>query len=365
MAKRFYLLFLVFCLSFSTFAQEATEAPVSDWECPDDFSGDTLDIFSWFGYEMEATISRFEEVCEVTVNYTGYDDEYFMRDTMRLGNPGYDLLIVSGTMVELLNAEGLAVPLDREAIPNAANVAEVFLNPDYDPENEVSLPYLWGSVGIAYKKEIFPDGLSSWEQVWNHDGGVAWINDQRALLGVALQMLGYDANSDNAAEISEARDYLAEHGENLLEIFSGSAHPLYDAGEADIVVAYSYNTARWILSCDCDTYGFALPAEGSNIYVDNLLLPVDTEDSELALAFIDYLLDPIVNAGYSNEGAGSINAASAEMGLIDARLQSESGYNPSDEVLENMFFIEPLDEDVTVFYDVAWNDLLLFFGQEP
>lgn len=365
MSRKILLLAFLFSLCLAVSAQEATEVPVSDWECPDDFEGDSLDIFGWFGYEHEATFSNFEEACGVSIVYTGYDDEYFMLDTMRLGNPGYDVLYVSGTMVELLNAESLAVPLDMAAIPNSANVAEAFLNPVYDPENEVSLPYLWGSVGLGYKKEVFPDGIRSWEEVWNHDGNVAWINDQRALLGVALQLLGYNANSDNAAEISEAQNYLAERGDNLLTVFSGSAHPLYDAGEADIVVAYSYNSARWILGCDCETYGFALPEEGSNIYVDNMVVPVDAGDPELAMVFMDYLLDPVVNAGFSNQGAGSVNALSAEMGLIDERFQSETGFNPSDEVLANMFFIEPLDEDVTVFYDVAWSDLLLFFEQEP
>jgi spermidine/putrescine transport system substrate-binding protein len=358
------ILVLILSLTFSLSAQEATESPVSDWECPEGYAGDSLDILGWFGYDDETTISNFEEACDVTIHYTSYDDEYFMLDTMRLGNPGYDILYVSGTMVELLNADGLAIPLDLELIPNKDNVAEAFLNPVYDPENEVSLPYLWGSVGIGYKKEVFPDGISSWEQVWNHDGTVAWINDQRAILGVALQLLGYDANSTNASQISEARDYLGEHGDNLLTIFSGSAHPLYDAGEADIITAYSYNSARWILNCDCETYGFAIPEEGSNIYVDNMLVPVDAEDPELAMVFMDYLLDPVVNAGFSNLGAGSTNALAAELGLIDARLLNETGFNPSEEVLANMFFIEPLEEDVTAFYDVAWNDLLLFYGIE-
>src|SRR5262245_36095638 len=119
---------LILCLGLSLSAQDTSEElPV--WECPDDFSDKSLDIFGWFGYDDEGTITGFEEACNVTINYTGYDDEYFMLDTMHLGNPGYDMLIVSGTMVELLHADGLAVPLDTALIPNQENVAEAFLSP--------------------------------------------------------------------------------------------------------------------------------------------------------------------------------------------------------------------------------------------
>jgi spermidine/putrescine transport system substrate-binding protein len=362
MLKRFSLALLFLSFSLSSFAQEV--AGTLSWVCPEGHEGETLDILNWADYIAESTVSDFEAACGISINYVEYDEEYFMYDTLHLGNPGYDLVIASSTLVALLAEDELLIPLNQDLIPNVGNINPNFLHQNYDAENLYSLPYMWGSTGIVYDKAIFPNGIRSWEDVWNYDGSVIWLEDKRAMLGIGLLNLNYSANSMNAGEILQARDYLGERGNNLLGIYGyGEIADLVLNKEASIAVTYNGTLSSLIAVCGCSNYGYSIPEEGSNIFVDNMVVPVDADNTDLAMIFIDYILHPQVNAEISNMGYGSTNLAAVENRLIDMQFLDESGFNPSAEILARMFYIEALNEEAAAYYDVAWSDLLQFYGR--
>lgn len=364
MLKQFIFI-LILGLTFNLIGL-AQENELEEWQCPEGFANQSLEIYGWVDYVSAAIEENFEASCNVELSFTGYDDEWSMYDAMKLGNPGYDLLIASGTLVEILAADNLAVPLEHSLIPNQTHIAESFLEPSYDPENLYSLPYVWGAVGVAYRHELFPEGIDSWQQVWDYEGNVLWLNDQRAMLGIGLLNLGYDPNSDNAAEISAARDFLGEHGANVGGIYGSSDTFQYLAeADTDIMIVYTYLLAAYWAECACEDYGLTIPDEGSNIFVDNMMIPVDADSPELAMVFMDYVLHPQVNAEITNAIPSSTNASAVELGLVEERYLNETGFNPGIGILANSFFIEPLEEDVATFYDVAWSDLLLFYGELP
>ena len=201
-----------------------------EWTCPEGYEGQTLSIFNWSTYIAMDTVPNFEEACGVTVNYDIYESNEAMLARIRQGNPGYDLVVPSGGTVQRMADEGLLVPLDLDQIPNMANVIPDFLDPAFDPGNRFSLPYQWGTLGIGYRTEVFPDGISSWEQVWNHDGSVAWIDDRQAMFGIALTILGYDPNTTDGDEINAARDYLVERGGNVVAVAADDGQVLLERG---------------------------------------------------------------------------------------------------------------------------------------
>ena len=333
-----------------------------DWVCPEGFEGQELTVYNWTTYIAEDTIPKFEEACGVSVTYDTFPTDSDMLARLRQGNPGYDIVVPSEITLSLMIEEGLVEEIDKSNVPNFANLDETFINLPFDPENTYSAPYQWGTVGIGYNTQNVPDGVSSWEDVWNHDGAVSWLEDVRPMLGVALVKLGYDPNTDDTNEITEARDYLVENGNNVTYINQDDGQEVLLRGEADIVVEYSGDIFQIIDECDCDTYAYVIPEDAANFWVDNLAIPSGAPNKALAEAFIDYVLDAQIGADISNYTAyGSPNAAAIEAGLIDADLLADPGIYPSEETQANLFFIESTGERNQLYQD-AWDELRILIG---
>lgn len=341
----------------------AAQDEIAAWECPNAYRGQSLSIYNWSTYIAENTIPDFEAACGVEVRYEVFDNDNVMLDLLRLGNPGYDLVVPSGDNTAQMIEEGLAVPINYSLIPNFRNISTELLNPPYDSNNEYSLPYQWGTIAVGYRKAAFPDGIQSWEDVWNHDGTVAWLDDARVMMGIGLVMLGYDPNSINPAEILAARDYLGERGGNLVDIVPDSeGQNLLLDGTADVVVEYSGDIFTLIEECECDDFAFAIPVEGANIWVDNMVIPIDAANPELAMVFMDYVLHPQVSADISNfTSYSSPNMMAIEAGLILPELLANEGIYPSEETLQKLFYVRDLDDDATTAFQVAWDELLTFY----
>lgn len=341
----------------------ADEHEAAPWQCPEGYEGQTLNVFNWSTYIAEDTIPNFEEACGVTVNYDIYESNEAMLAIIRQGNPGYDIIVPTGDTVATMIRDGLLVPLDLEQIPNVANIYAELLNPSYDPENGYSVPYQWGTIGIGYNTEKIPDGLSSWEDVWSYDGPVAWIEDRRSMLGFAHIMLGTDPNSADADEIAAARDYLIERSGNVVAIAADDGQVMLERGDVDITIEYNGDILALADECECDTYAYVLPVEGTGLWVDNLSIPLDAPNVALAHVFINYVLHPQVGADISNYTAyASPNQAAVEGGYIDEEMRTDDSIYPSEETRANLFTIKDSTAEQDELYNNAWDELLIFVG---
>ena len=183
------------------------------------------------------------------------------------------------------------------------------------------------------------------------------------MMGVGLLKLGLDPNSSNPEEITEAKDYLIENGSNVVYINQDDGQEVLVRGEADIVVEYSGDIFQIIDECDCDTYAYVIPEEGTLFWVDTLVVPTGAPNKALAEVFIDYLLDPQVSADISNYTAyGTPNRVALEEGLIDPDLAGDPGIYPSEETQARLFFVAQ-DPERAKLYNDAWDELRIFVGQ--
>jgi len=184
------------------------------------------------------------------------------------------------------------------------------------------------------------------------------------MIGVGLTMLGYDPNSTDPDEVAEARDYLLENGTNVVTVAGDDGQVLLERGEVDIAIEYNGDISQIIADCECDDFAYVLPEEGSNVWVDNLAIPLDAPNPELAMVFMDYILDAQVGADLSNFIAyASPNQASIESGLIDESMLNDPAIYPPDEQLENLFTSVYLGPEGEELYNNAWDELLIFLGQ--
>ncbi len=340
---------------------EATE--LEPWVCPEGFEGQTLSVYNWSTYVAEDTISNFEEACGVTVTYSIYGGNEEMIAILRQGNPGYDIAVPTDYAVSLMASEGLLLELNKDNIPNFVNLNPTLLDTAFDPDNTYSVPYQWGTEGISYNVNNVSGPITSWADVWAHQGSVVWIDEPRTMFGVALALLGYDPNSSDPAQISEARDFLIEHGTNVVAIAADDGQASLASGEADIVIEYSGDIFQVIDDCECDDFAYVIPSETAVVWVDNLVIPAGAPNQALAEAFIDYVLHPQVGADISNYTAfASPNQAAIDLGLVDAELLANPGIYPSEETSERLFFIEDNPEGEQLIND-AWSEVKILLGR--
>jgi len=341
----------------------SAQTEVNGWTCPEGFAGQTLSVFNWSTYVAEDTVSNFEAACGVTVVYDVYESNEALLARLSNGNPGYDLAFPSERTTSDMIGRGLLTPLDHTLIPNIANVNPNFLDRAFDPGNAYTMPYLWGTVAIGYNITTVGEEITSWEQVWAYDGPVAWLEDLRVMMGIALTLLGYDPNTENPDEIAEARNYLVAKGSNVVSIAGDDGQAQLERGDVDITIEYSGDIFQVIDACECEDFVYAIPEEGSNVWLDSMTIPVDAPNVALAHAFIDYILSPQVGADLSNYTAyGSPNGAAVEQGLIDEALLSNPGIYPSAEVEAKLFFVAERP-DVEQIYNDAWDEIKILLGR--
>jgi len=254
--RKLILVLMLTLVALPVLAQDVTPEPgfvptTFDWTCPPEFAGQSLNIYNWSTYVAPDTISNFEAACGVTVTYDIYGSGDELLSRLRQGNPGYDLVVPPDQSIQIMIAEGLIDPLDLSKIPNFANLKASLANPAYDPGNVYSIPYQWGTIGIGYDRNKVGADITSWNQVWDYAGPVAWLEDKRPVLGVALLMLGYDPNTTDEAQIEEAKQYLIEKGGNVVSIAADDGQEQLARGEVDIVIEFMgdiYSSNSWVIS---------------------------------------------------------------------------------------------------------------------
>jgi spermidine/putrescine transport system substrate-binding protein len=361
MRRTFFLLFLILfaVLPFVALAQDAAPEP---WVCPEGYEGQSLSVYNWSTYIAENTISNFEALCGVTVSYDVFASNEDLLTRLRQSNPGYDVVVPTDYMVETMIGEGLLEPLNLDNIPNLANISPDLLDQVFDPGNVYSVPYQWGTVGVGYNNTVV-DEIVSWEDVWNYDGPVAWIEDQRAMINIALNNLGITPAEATEDDIALARDYLMDNGGNMVAIALDDGQALLERGDVDIAIEYNGDILQLNYNCECEDYTYVIPEEGSSKWMDNLAIPYDAPNHALAEVFLDYILDPQVGANISNYTAyGSPNQTAIDLGLIDEALLNNPGIYPSEEIRARLYQ-NPNTPDLEVAYSAAWDEIRVFLGQ--
>ena len=268
----------------------------------------------------------------------------------------YDVIIASDVVIQQMVHLGLISSIDTNKIPNHVNVAPQFLGQAYDPTNTYSLPYLWGTTGILYRGgEFHPDSVSYslLFDAKNTKGNFSLLNESRSMLSMALQAVGYNANSIKQEELNKAVDYILQAKKDKhFAGFDGS-----DIGK-DKVIADS-NWAAIVFSgeamdaIDTDsTLHYAIPTEGSFMWVDAMTLSSRAKNPEGAYAFMNYILDAKIGA----QLAKAINYATpnkASLEIMDDDFKNNRVINPNKQEINRMVFLTDLGE-AEKYFDEAW-----------
>ena len=228
-----------------------------------------------------------------------YDANETMYSKVAPGGTGYDVVIPSDYMIARMIEEDMLEPLNFDNIPNFADIDPELKNPEYDPENLYSVPYMWGLMGVIYNTTMVdPADIGSWDLLWNekYADDILMIDNSRDAIGIALKRLGYSYNTTDAAQITEAVDTLIDQKPILQGYVMDEIFGKMEGGNAAIGTYY-YGDYLTMLETNPDL-GFYIPEEGTNIYVDAMCILKDAPNKENAEAFINFMCS--TEAGLKN-----------------------------------------------------------------
>jgi spermidine/putrescine transport system substrate-binding protein len=315
-----------------------------------------LNFYNFDTYIGENTLADFNAATgiEVKLDLFADGDELFTK--LKGGNPGYDVIIPPNDKVERMSQANLIVPLDHSKIPNMANIDPAFMNPSFDPGRKFSLPYMWGTVGIGYRKSKVEGGmLDSWKALFAEEkyaGRIASLGDQEHNIGIALKYLGYSYNSTNAEELAKAKDLLISAKKFVKKYADDNGQDLLAQGEVDMTMEYNGDIAQLMLEDEDITY--VVPKEGSNVWEDTIAIATGAPHIENAHAFINYIFDK--DAGkHIAETIQYATPNKAAKDMMEPAYTGNPAIFPPADILTKCEYAAYLGEDALKVRDEIWT----------
>lgn len=315
-----------------------------------------LNIFIWSAYLPQEVIDDFSKRTGIQVNFDLYDSNEALLEKLQSGVADYDLVVPSDYMVKIMIAEGLIAPLDQSRLANLKNLDPRFLDKPFDPKNGHSLPYFWGTTGIGYDKTKVKAPVDSWEVLFDkaHKGRISMLDDVREVFGVALKSMGESLNTTDAAKLAQAAEKLKRQKKLVKTYNSGDFANILAAGDVDFAHGYNGQIAE-VVANEPDRLAYVVPKEGGTFWMDNLAIPSKARNVDNAYKFLDFVMEPEVNAAIVN-GVSYASANVPARQFIDPAILNDSAIYPSDEVLARCEFIADVGDATTVL-DEYWTEI--------
>ena len=313
-----------------------------------------LNFYNWDTYIGETTLADFRARTGISVRMDLYadNDELFAR--LKAGNPGYDVIVPTNDFVERMVAAGMLMPLDHAAIPNMANIEPAFRDAAFDPGRRHSVPYMWGTMGIGYRKSRCDGVPDSWRWLYDSDrysGRCALLSEAGAVLGAAFKYLGRPLNTADPGVIEAAERLIVAQKPHLKLFAPDNGQDLLLSGEVDI--AMEWNGDMLQAMAEDDDLSYAVPREGSILWEDALAIPQGAPHPENAHAFIDFILEAEAGAAIA-EAIRYATPNAAAKALLPADYRDNPAIFPSAETLaacEPALYRGP---EAARLYEAAW-----------
>lgn len=321
-----------------------------------------LNLYGWSEYVPQELLENFTAETGIAVNYDTYSSNEEMLSKLQAGASGYDLVIPSDYTVSIMINQGLLEPIDLSQIPNFENVMEELRNPDYDPGNQYSIPYQWGTVGIAVNTEFVDRPITSWNDLWDpaFRDRVVLLDDVREILGMALLALGYDNNSTDEAQLEEAKIKLQELLPNVRLFDSDSPKTALLAGEVWLGVVW--NGEASLAHAENPNIDYVCPQEGCGLWFDALAIPKGAPHKDAAIAFMNYILEPEASIlitkefPYSSPNQAALDLLQTEDPDFYSAYMNFLATNPPPEVIQNAHTVKDVGE-ATLIWDRIWTEV--------
>ena len=353
------ILILALSLSFAACSKN-TDGGDSDTRA---LAGTTLNVFNWGEYISDGSegsldvIAEFEEQTGINVNYITYENNEAMYAKLKSGAVAYDVIIPSDYMIERLIAEDMLEKLDFSKLDNYKYIDEKYKGMFYDPDNEYSVPYNVGMVGLIYNTTMVDEAPTSWSVMWDerYKDDILTFANPRDAFAIAQILLGIDLNTTDKADWDLAADKLIEQNKVLQGRVNDEVFDKMEGGNAAIAAYYA---GDYLTMADVnEDLAFVYPEEGVNIFIDGACVPKGNQNYEAAMMFINFLMDPkiaLANAEY-------ICYASPNTEVVnnpDYSYADNEYLYPAEEDMPKTEYFHDLPDDVRSYYESLWEKVL-------
>ena len=339
-----------------------------------DLAGTTLYVYNWGEYMSDGnddTINvnrEFQKLTGIKVEYTTFDSNEVMYSKVKSGTVPYDIIIPSDYMIQRMINDDLLQKFDTSKLNNYDLIADKYKNMYFDKNNEYSVPYNVGMIGLIYNQTMVDGNIDSWSVLFDekYKNQILTFDNPRDAFGIAQIYLGIDLNTTNFADWDLAYNSLKLQKSYVKKYVMDKVFNMMEIGEAAIAPYYAGDFIT-MLEANNDLR-FAYPKEGTNIFVDSICIPKNAQNVEAAMMYIDFLLEPqiaLANAEYICYASPNTSVIENEEYQESLYVEFEDGTTfdysnilyPSDEEMPNVQYYHDLDFNVRSYYEKLWNQL--------
>jgi spermidine/putrescine transport system substrate-binding protein len=317
-----------------------------------------LNIYAWTGEVPDFVVREFEKETGIKINISTYDNNEIMYAKLRTTkNPGYDVIMPSSNFVDRMQRQGMLEKLDKSKLTNWNNLNPSFLHRNYDPNNEFSVPYIWGITGIFVNDKYFsPYTIKKWKDLWDKrfENQLMVLDDSKELFSIALLTLGHPVNDQNPEHIKEAYLLLKSLMKNI-KVFSTSAVVAIIMDE-DAKAGIAWNGDTMKARSENAHINFIIPEDGFIIWVDSFAVPKSAPHKNAAYLFLDFMMRPDIAKRivlYTNYATANLAAQK----ILPPDISENPIIYPSKEVLSRGQFQTDLSDSTLALYEKYWESL--------
>ena len=293
---------------------------------------EVVNVYNWGEYIDESIFDDFEEQTGIKVNYNVYESNEQLYTVLNGGGVSYDVIIPSDYMISRMIEEDMLEKINFDNVPNIAKIDPAYLNLEFDPAQEYSVPYSWGVVGIIYNTKVVNEPVDSWSIIFDekYSGQILQFDNSRDAMATALFYLGYPVNTTDKAQLEEAYQLLVSQKPILQGYVMDQIFDRMERGEAWAAPYYAGDYLTMVE--ENPDLGFSHPKEGFNIFIDAMCIPKGCQNKEGAEAFINFLCRPEISAA-NLDYIGYSTPETAAKDYLDEDVTSSPVSYPDDETL--------------------------------
>lgn len=314
-----------------------------------------LNVYNWGDYIDESVLKGFEKEYGIKVNYETYDTNENMYKKLKTGGVNYDICIPSDYMITKMINEDMLEKIDFNNVQNYKYIDDKFKNLAFDPKNEYSIPYMWGTFGIIYNSRMVKEPVDSWNILWDekYKGKILMFNSLRDTIAISLKRLGYSMNSTNPDEIKKAKQELIKQKPLVRAYVIDEVKDMMVEEEAALAVVWAGDAINMI-SQNPDLK-YIIPKEGSNMWFDNIVIPKGSKNKKEAELFINFLTR--VDIAKRNTDYICYSTPNTEtFKILDEEIKNDKTAYPDDEILKKCEVFVDLGDNIKL-YNKAWTEI--------
>ena len=323
---------------------------------PTAMAEEVVNVYNWYDYMDERVFDLFYQETGIKVNCMYFTTNEDMMVQVRVSPGAYDVVFPSDYCVERMIEEGLLAEINFDNVPHFKYILDNLKNPDYDPENKYSVPFMWGTVGILYNTTKVDEPVDSWGILWDEKYAkeIFMLDSIRDTMGLTLKYLGYSMNTRDPQQLKEATQKLIDQKALVKAYQVDETKDKMAAGEGALGVVWS-GDALYAMDLN-EALAYAVPKEGSNVWIDPAVIPASAKNKENAEKLIDFLCRPDIAQmnceyiWYSSPNSGAIE-------LMGEEYTENETINPPQDVIDRCEFFHDIPENFLKVYNALWSQV--------